>query len=89
MKTQDQIIQEAYVTSKYVDLVIEALKLPDPDQREKELIKLHGAFPPGNLVDTSAARRLLDKNMLNATPEEKKLLLKHFDSNGKLIPRSE
>lgn len=86
MRTQDKSIQEAYISNLYEIAVTEALKLPDPDQREKELIKLHGAF--SGYIDTGAARRMLDKNMLKATPEEKKLLLKHFNPDGTLIPRT-
>ena len=80
-------IQESYITSIFFKQLEEIVSLPSPDQREKELIKLHGAF--SGYIDTSTARKMLDKNLLKATKSEKDLLRKHFDSDGKLIPRTE
>jgi len=78
-------IQESYINSIFFKQLEEIVGLPAPDQREKELIKLHGAF--SGYIDTSTARKMLDKNLLKATKSEKDLLRKHFDSEGKLIPR--
>jgi hypothetical protein len=80
-------ISESYINSIFFKRLEEIVGLPAPDQREKELIKLHGAF--SGYIDTSTARKMLDKNLLKATKSEKDLLRKHFDSEGKLIPRTE